>query len=164
MNIVRIVVTALFLLASGHAAAEKCWMVGCEGFVGYVYVPWSQVSSVKGQSPRTFTLNGKAYPLDTSSRLFTQGGLPGVGATVQLNIDSALLTQEEISLDEVKAEIRKDWLDRTPGGDWLSYHEYELWAQGMPMRRGARLTILGYAGQAIAGTSELFALVRVESD
>jgi hypothetical protein len=144
------------------AQAEYCWMIGCAGDVGYVYVPGSQLGLKAGVT--STNLNGEEYRLDSSGRLFREYGLPDVGSIVTLKNESALLPYESLSNTSLEHEIRKfsyvfDMENRT-----ASLYVYKLGDFGNPMRPGARLKILSYLGDGSGGNSNLFALVSVVSD
>ena len=69
-------------------------MIGCDGNIGYIYVPYSQIQVTPNTS--TANLNGSYYKLDTSRKLFKEVGLPSVGSMVTLNIDARLLSYDQI--------------------------------------------------------------------
>lgn len=144
------------------AIAEYCWMIGCAGNVGYVYIPGSQIALKAGVISTTF--NGEPYRLDPSARLFREYGLPDVGSIVTLKSRSALLPYASLSNASLSLEVQKFAYDFDKASHTASLHQYDLQDFGNPMRQGARLKILSYLGDGNGGSSNLFALVSVVSD
>ena len=139
-------------------------MVGCQGTVAYVFMPWSQVASNLTDRDGAFKINARPYHLDASKRLLTRQGLPAVGETVTLNISSVLLSHDQLSQEVVRTEIRKDWLQFDKQTREASLYAYDFSTLGSLMRAGAQIKILSYEGDAAFGNSSLFALVQVEAD
>jgi hypothetical protein len=145
------------------AQAERCWMVGCVGDIGYLYIPGSQITVTAGMTG--VSVNAVHYKLDSSDRLLTDYGLPQIGSSVTLNTLSILFPFAETSAPEVQQEIKKPAYLYEKDTQTARLYRYSFDEnRGSPMARGARLKVLGYWGDALSGSSKLFALVMVESD
>jgi hypothetical protein len=155
---------AIMAMAHSQAAAEYCWMVGCEGAIAYVFIPQSQLLEEGGEKGPVLRLNAATFPLDTSNRLLTRSGLPSVDEVVTLNIIAYLLSHEQLAQRDVINETKRNWYTLNVAEHSATLYAYNFASFGMVMRRGARVRILGYTGDAMFGPSNLFALVRVESD
>jgi hypothetical protein len=151
------------LVMPGVASAEKCWLAGCAGDIGYVYVPESQISI------RLDTMNidhdNSAYKLDISGKIFKEYGLPPIGTIATLAAHANLLPYYSISKPEVAVEIEKPPFIYHVESKGVSIYQYRFDdSPGNLMAPGARLEILGYLGDRGSGRSNLFALVAVKSD
>ncbi|PRC91724.1 hypothetical protein [Solimicrobium silvestre] len=147
------------------AQAEYCWMIGCIGNVGYVYIPASQMIVKADTTEMDF--NGAKYKLDQSNKLLKEFGLPSVGTTVELNINATLLAKDEIDSSSVLQEIKQPWFNLDKEQLKVQLHNYDFsenFLGGGLMRSGARFKVLGYVGDYFYGHSRLFALVYIESD
>ncbi|MGF6721184.1 hypothetical protein P3T43_000525 [Paraburkholderia sp. GAS41] len=151
----------LFLPALAHA--ERCWMVGCTGNIGYVYLPDSQIALQ--QDTRFVTVNSVRYTLDTSGKLLRDYGLPALGSTVTLNNAAVLLPYQALSQPSVLKETTRWPYDYNAPGKTASLYQYKIdEALGNALRAGATLQVMGYLGDRAWGYSHLFMLVMVKSD
>lgn len=158
-----VLMSVLILLLPVCAHAQRCWMVGCAGNIGYVYLPDSQIALQ--QDPRFVTVNSVRYQLDTSGKLLHEYGLPSVGAVITLNSAAVLLPYKALSEPSVVKETARWPYDYDAPGKTASLYQYKIdEALGNAMRAGATLQVLGYIGDRAWGYSHLFALVMVKTD
>ncbi|WP_144157472.1 hypothetical protein [Paraburkholderia sp. BCC1885] len=159
----RLVLSLVILLAPFSAFAQKCWMVGCAGNIGYLYIPDSQIAVLP--ETHAVTVNAVSYKLDTSGKLLHEYGLPAVGSVITLNSAAVLLKYKGIEDPSVLKETAKWAYDYDAQGHTASLYQYKIdEALGDAMRGGATLQVLGYVGDRAWGYSHLFALVMVKSD
>jgi hypothetical protein len=158
-----VLISVLIFLLPGFAYAERCWMVGCAGNIGYIYIPDSQIALQQDTS--FVTVNAVRYKLDASGKLLREYGLPAVGSVVTLNNSAVLLPYKAISDPSVFKEIARWPYDYDAPGKAASLYQYKIdEALGNAMRAGATLQVVGYIGDRAWGYSHLFALVMVKSD
>lgn len=155
--------SVLILLLPVPAYAERCWMVGCAGNIGYLYIPDSQIAL---QPDTSFvTVNSVHYKLDASGKLLREYGLPALGSVVTLNSSAVLLPYKAVSDPAVLKEIARWAYDYDSQGKTASLYQYKFdEALGNAMRSGATVQVMGYIGDREWGYSHLFALVMVKSD
>lgn len=152
------------LLSSTYVSAEHCWMIGCKGSIGYIYVPHSQIEIT--QEMKTIKVDNDSYTLDTSDRLFKEYGLPNVNALVTLNIYASLLKDDSaIRNPEILKKISQWSFIYDKKALKATIRDYAI-DGGNSMKAGTRLRILGYTNidSSSGGHSSLFALVLYESD
>jgi hypothetical protein len=169
----RIMFSILILIFPVLSHAEKCWMAGCRDYIGYIYIPDSQIR-VKGNEKYLTRYYGATlyrYELDASTRLLREFGLPPVGSIVTLNAPTVLLSKEGMTGSFVQYEIGKSAYIFNDQDKTVSLYQYQFEdngpvssVPGNSMQAGATLLILGYVGDSMAGKSRLFALVMVKSD
>ena len=151
------------LLCSGPVRAEYCWMAGCAGDIGYIYIPKSQIDT--GKFTDYIPVNGEKYSIDNSTRLLKDRGLPVVGSVVELNVYSELFSFSDIENEKIKTEIKNNPYIYDKKNHLATIYEYKFSDQlGNQMRPGARVRILGFWGDCLGIFSNLFALVMVEKD
>lgn len=157
----QLILFTVLIIGPWAAYAEPCWMLGCRGVIGFMYIPRSQIDILPDQ--QTTILNDVTYTLDTSKRLLKEFGLPPVNSTVTLNVEADLiLGSTEINGPSVQKVIDHDWYEHDKKTKRARIHQYRF-KEASPMARGSRLRILGYtiAGGAYSG-SALFATVLFE--
>lgn len=132
-------------------------MLGCQGYIGYVFVPKSQ-QEFSPKNPYTI-VNNESYKVNGKNLLFREYGLPKVNDIVTLNIFTPLLENHEIRKN--KEELLK-WYEIYDHKTFTAeIRRYELDA-AFPMAAGAKLRILGYRTfYEVLGEMKLFALVMV---
>lgn len=151
------------LLLPISAYAQRCWLVGCVGNMGYIYVPDSQIAL--DESTRFVTVNSVRYQLDLSGKLLRGYGLPAIGSVVTLNVATVLLPYKRIDDPSVQKETGRWPYDYDTQNNTASLYQYKLdETLGNAMRSGATLQVLSYFGDRAWGYSHLFALVMVKSD
>lgn len=157
----RIVVLLVSFLPVA-AYAERCWMVGCKGLIGFVFVPESQIDSAEGR--RTWNFNGVVYSLDETGRLFEETSLPQVNSTVTLRSGAEILGPNQIRDQKILAIARASQyeIDKTQKIARVRSYIFE----DMNMRSGTKLRVLGYEYVAVDSVSVplLMALVQVVHD
>jgi len=163
---------AVFYLAIAPAPAKAgyCWMTGCEGDVGYIYVPEPQLwlkrkGTLHDVDPNGDYGNRAGYKIADAYWLFTEPGLPKVDAEVTLDVYTPLLFLNEIA--EFKETLYEpsiffDDEAHTVEIDGTYYSRDTT----LLMASGTRLRILGYQmiGAPVLDFKALFALVRVVKD
>jgi hypothetical protein len=157
------------------AEAENCWMIGCAGQIGYVFLPVPVYYPSNGEALFSLNRHPCSGPSPTEDRPFGTAGLPEVNSVVALADNVRLLTQEEIethlgSFQGVSLRLTAD------GSECEAAWRPPVDAGGEPMRAGATLKILGYrtfvsqtswsspGGISTSHEQLLFALVLVEND
>ncbi|MGD9637821.1 MAG: hypothetical protein AB7U85_02025 [Alphaproteobacteria bacterium] len=162
-----LIVLSFCLFTGSIARAEYCWMIGCEGAVGYVFLTEPQQWS----EPKTSVVfNGKEYkifnPEDTF--LFTKPGLPKIGEEVELNVGTPIYEEDEIIERSDMFKKFKSGLNENPEEygpsddicfDWPSDYDGEY-----PMAGGTILKILGYKTFSFDNEDFLFAKVKIIKD
>ncbi len=154
----------VFLLSQPkEAISEYCWMIGCGGDIGYVFIPSEQIFYTP-DSPIQY-LNNDKYTRDASNRLFLEYGLPKVNDIVTLNSYAHLLQGNEIEKNkDVILNFGHVYDDETRTVSIMEMLPGTFDA-AFPMQPGAKLKILGYhsfLGRVVH--MPLFALVIVISD
>jgi hypothetical protein len=141
-----------------HAAqAENCWMAGCVGLIGYVYLP------VRDTYPRDVVIGCKETPQFSP---FGNKSLPDVNSVVTNEIGGTYI----YSAGQIERQV-KDFL-RISIKTGVGGCEAELPISkpaplGNVMRQGARVKILGYRtfhGEPEWWNDLPFALVMVVAD
>jgi len=152
------------------ASAEPCWMIGCEGLVGYIYIPETQlwlkrVGTLK-QTGSGFYDTREDYKLVNKDWLFNKPGLPLINTTEQLMIRAVLLSSDKmlVNLKNVSSSSVSS-LDFDDLTQTVKPHYYDL-EGSFPMAPGTKLRILGY--HVIGGSDlikdSIFAIVLVIRD
>jgi hypothetical protein len=160
-RLVLMSVLILFLPVSAHA--ERCWLVGCAGNIGYLYIPDSQIALQ--QDTGFVTVNSVRYKVDPAGKLLREYGLPALGSVITLNNSAVLLPYKAMGEASVLKEIARWPYDYDAQAKTASLYQYRIdEALGSAMRGGATLQVLGYVGDRAWGYSHLFALVMVKSD
>ncbi len=165
MNKLLFIFTLFFTLLTSNAKAEYCWMIGCEGRVGYVFIPDTQLWD---KDKEYITLeDGKEYKIDTITDrpVFKTNGLPKVGEIVELSITTALYSKEEIkkNINILKkyekgiAEFSKGYFNQTYKHLVIYYESLSLYSDNYPMDKDTKLKILGYKTFKHGGFLGLFA-------
>jgi hypothetical protein len=77
------------LFAKG-AFTEPCWMVGCEGSVGFIRIPAGQIEREKSN---IIWNNGIKYTIDDNTLLFKKPGLPNVNSIVKVNTMTSISSE-----------------------------------------------------------------------
>ena len=135
-------------------SAEKCWMVGCVGMIGYVYIPATQVWPFLIDTPFCSEAS-KFFPFQTK-------GLPDVNSTVTIN--GALLLSEGY-IEKHPDDFPLVYIDVTHMPCHAELQPSDL--QGMEMKGGAKVRILGYrsfVNSANLYADLMFALVQIVTD
>jgi hypothetical protein len=112
------------------AHAENCWMVGCTGLMGYVYIP--HLGPYEGSCEDTAQFNpfgDKDIP-DVNTIVTNQIGGTGVYAAAQ--IESEIKDFPRISVTVVDGKCKSELIAAKPA------------PLGMSMAKGERVRILGY--------------------
>lgn len=155
---------AFLISQPDKAISEYCWMLGCGGYIGYVFIPETQ-KYYTPDDPYT-KLNSVKYALDTSNLLFREAGISNVNDIVTLNVLTPLLQTGEI--EKYKEEIFKDGMIYDK--DYLTAEVYRYFfpfilRTSFPMQPDTKLKILSYHSfLGYPGNMPLFALVMVISD
>jgi len=163
---------AVFYLAMATipARAEYCWMSGCEGRVGYIYVPEPQLWLKRKGTLHDVDPNGDygdraGYKITDAYWLFTKPGLPKVDEEVTLDVYTPLLYLREIA--ELKETLYEPSIFFNDEAHTVEIHcTYYSDDTTSPMAPGTRLRILGYQmiGAPVLDFKALFAFVRVVKD
>jgi hypothetical protein len=145
---------------AGHA--EYCWMVGCAGRVGYVYLP-AQFYKPSGDLSYSLVEHDCAGASKVSP--FETQGLPDVNSVATLSNPGTLLLVEG-NIEAHLSSFPQISITKTSGGDCeADLPPFDV--PGDPMRAGAKVRILGYR-TFISETNQtgqlLFALVLVVND
>jgi hypothetical protein len=140
--------------------AEWCDKIGCQGEVGYVFIPDSQRFIRSGQSE--YRLNDTACRLK-GRRIFQEFGVPEVNAIATIGANTALLSESGIVFYE--QEIIKEPFIFDISNKTATIREYNVNGPSL-VARGARVKILSYRYISIGkgDQSKLFALVLYVSD
>jgi hypothetical protein len=159
--VVALATLSIGLLVPLAGQAEYCWMVGCAGVVGYVYLP-APFNTPK-ENYHT-TLSGQDCSVAPTINPFSTPGLPDVNSVVAIsNVGTLLLSRWYIETH--LGDFPRVVVTQTDGGCQAVLQSSDL--QGNPMRGGAQVKILGYQTLArkTSPTDEfLFALVLVVTD
>jgi len=157
-------------IAPAPAKAEYCWMTGCEGDVGYIYVPEPQLWLKRKGTLHAVDPNGDYgdradYKIVDADWLFTEPGLPKVDAEVTLGVYTPLLYLREIA--ELKETLYRPSIIFNDEAHTVrisgTYYSSDT---ALRMAPGTRLRILGYQmiGAPVLDFKALFAFVRVVKD
>jgi hypothetical protein len=152
-------------IASTGARSENCWMVGCVGTVGYIYLPTVPDPELKQVSRCTPSKEAK---------IFNESYIPDVNAIVSVAwsgtqlIDERAIENFNVSFPSVSTTTDETGCHQT----WMQLSD----RIGSPMLAAAKVRILGYRtfivnvgstamqGPTVQKAQGLFALVLVESD
>ena len=119
------VTTALSLgtVGSHSAQAEYCWMVGCVGLIGYIYLPVRDT-----------------YPGDVvmSCSPFGSKGLPDVNSVVAIDAGMTFV----YAVRQIESEIKN--FPRVSPSSTMAECQGKPAPLGMELRQGERVKILGY--------------------
>ncbi|MDR3533371.1 MAG: hypothetical protein P4L90_22790 [Rhodopila sp.] len=165
-------ITAVLFASSPDAWAEYCWMIGCVGRVGYVYLPSPQYPP---DAHGHYQLDGHECAAPEIEQPFHEG-FPDVNTVATVaSQGTQLLTQDDI--ERHLGSFQGPSIEQTDNGGCRGVWRPPADLSGDPMKTGAKVKILGYrtfinqigrAGRhdSIATSHEqiLFALVLVETD
>lgn len=152
------------LMTPSQAIAEYCWVIGCEGKMGWIAINPNQ-GAQKGTE--LILVFGPTYQYDPSGNVFQTHGLPDVNsiAITQKHGTPLLKPKEKEELnaitpegyrleeDGVIDEKAKTWKDKPFPRNGYDY--------AFPMADGTKVKILGYD---FTDKGHLFALVVVTED
>ena len=162
-------VVFLSLLFAKEAFTEPCWMVGCEGSVGFIRIPAGQIEREKST---TIWNKGIKYTYDDKTLLFKKPGLPKVNSIVKVNTMTSISSEwngDVRIVDYNKAErIVKDFGLKSK--DYIfddnamvaKSIEYEGW--GGWIGKGSKIQILNYITCKTNDGEVTLAFVKVISD
>lgn len=156
-----------------RSEAEPCWMIGCAGRVGYVFMP-----------DNTYQLAGKAhYKMDGQECIpppaadpFGEDVLPDVNSVQTIVIDNTPLIEAAEISSHLGSFPPVSIIRDSSSGKCQAVRKFPRDVQGDPMKAGAKVKVLGYqtfvsqrseTGSAGAVTRHgqlLFALVLVQTD
>ena len=164
---------SLVALLIDEASAENCWMIGCGGRVGYVYLP---ISLFPPNPSARFNVNEHDCGPMGEFMPFQGNGLPDVNSVVTVARTGVELLTED-SIQTHPGSFRGISFDISDAdGSCRAFLPKPLDANGSPMHEGAKLRILAYrtfvnqtsaGGKAGAVTKHeqiLFAMVLVIND
>ncbi|WP_207483885.1 hypothetical protein [Arenibaculum pallidiluteum] len=149
------------IMIPANAIAEYCWMIGCVGRVGYVFLPSTQFVSDWNTERASISYTDCEAP--NRWHVFEEPGLPLVNSTVTLAWDmTPLLGADEIPLSEEQLRQSPLYLDPVT----RECRERDVRFEGAyPMQKGAKLRILGYTAVGPdPALSNVYALVQVLTD
>jgi hypothetical protein len=169
---ILIAILAALIAPASHAGAEPCWATGCNGLVGYIFLP----SRYYPGTNRTvhFTLGHQDCTGPVDDRPFGETAPPDVNATVSVAV-SGTPVYSAVDISQQLASFRPIDIEQDTNGDGCKV-TWTRFPGGMKLDAGAKVRILGYqtfVGQhSDVGTSGaitvndqlLFALVLVETD
>lgn len=156
------------LLFAKNLKAEYCWMIGCEGMAGYIFITDAQQWKEK---KGTVVINGIEHVISNpdSQFLFKDVmGLPEVGQKVELDLTTPLYLEEEF-------ERRKEVFKKEKSGLWEPYIGInDVWKTGFtypstrdgdfPMLDRTIVEVLGYKTFNIDGEDYLFLYASIIKD
>src|SRR5208282_4227537 len=165
------VALCLVCLSFQQVKAENCWMIGCVGRIGYVYLPTS------GYPPSHYTFNGRDCGRPQHDGWpFQSDTLPDVNSIVTISNDGAGLLTEDMIQTHLGSFQGVSIVDNNAGDGCQAVIPRPTDVSVDPMHPGAKVKILGYRTfvsqvseqRMLSGTTShnqiLFALVLVESD
>ncbi|MGD9637822.1 MAG: hypothetical protein AB7U85_02030 [Alphaproteobacteria bacterium] len=162
-----LIVLSFCLFTGSSVRAEYCWMIGCEGAVGYVFLTEPQQWS----EPKTSVVfNGKEYKISSPDDvfLFTKPGLPKIDEEVELNIGTPIYEEDEIiersdMFKKFKSGLKEPYIGVEDvwkiSLTWPSDYDGDY-----PMAGGTILKILGYKTFSFDNEDFLFAKVKIIKD
>ena len=169
-KIIAITILVIGLFLASKANAEYCWMVGCEGMAGHIFITDVQ----KWTEPKeTIVINDIEHIITNPESQFIFkdiAGLPEVGAVVELNITTPLYQEFNGELERRKEVFKelKSGLDKPYigiGDAWKVGIAYASTDDGdFPMLKRTIVEILGYDTFTIDGEDYLFVRVGIIKD
>jgi len=165
MNKLLFIFTLFFTLLTSNAKAEYCWMIGCEGRVGYVFIPDVQLWE---KNKEYVTLeDGKEYKINNiiPRAIFKTNGLPKIGDIVELSTTTPLYDDDEIK-DKINIfkkyksgieDVSKGYFNSMYNHLLISYNSVDTDYAYYPMDADTKLKILGYKTFKHGGFLGLFA-------
>ncbi len=164
-----ITIVFLSLLFAEEAYPEACWMVGCEGNVGFIRIPAGQIER---KVSNMIWNNGIKYTFDDKTLLFKKPGLPKVNSIVKVNTMTSISSEwngDVRIIDYKKAErIVKEFGLKTK--DYIfddnamvaKSMQYEGW--GGWIGKGSKIQILSYITCKASDGEVTLAFVKIISD
>lgn len=156
-----------------RSEAEPCWMIGCVGRVGYVFMP-DDMYRLAGKTH--YYMDGQECTPPPHADPFGENVLPDVNSVQTIVLDNAPL----IEADEINSHLGSftpvSIVRDSSSGKCQAVRKSPRDVQGDPMKAGAKVKVLGYqtfvsqrseTGSAGAVTRHgqlLFALVLVQTD
>lgn len=158
---------------ASQVKAEPCWMIGCVGRVGYIYMPDSIYPTANNI---LYSLGGQECASPPNEDPFGSDVLPDVNSVQAIVVDDTPLIEEGQIISHLGSFSPVSVVKDPSTGACQAVRKPPRDVEGDPMKAGARVKVLGYrtfetqrseigsAGAVTRHEQLLFALVLVQTD